>query len=337
MLLPREADRLRHFAVADRQSGCVPPLEDTERDRGNSRRHDRIAERVWRVRRNRHDLPELERAAHVVPAFGLNDDDCRLGYGQRDSGREPAATAGNRDPRRRAPQLLDDVQPGTALPRDDRRVVEAGDDGRAGLSRYPRGNGLATLVSPVVEDDLRAFRASAFNFHAWRIGRHDDDRANPEPPRRDRDAARMIAGRERDDTPLTLIWRELEQPVGRTAELERAAGLKALALEPDACARDLAFDQRSALDQPVDSLSGGNDVIVVDQLRFHIQHQIGPPRHCGIGRSPSATSTAARANSRVESSTGSGDTSAVISKGISVQTSATASQPRALSFSMMAT
>ena len=54
---------------------------------------------------------------------------------------------------------------------------------------------------------------------------------------------------------------------------------------------------------------------------------IGPPRQLGNGRFPTATSKAARASSRVESSVGSGDTSGVTSNGISVHTSAAPSQP----------
>ena len=57
---------------------------------------------------------------------------------------------------------------------------------------------------------------------------------------------------------------------------------------------------------------------------WHRLQRNGPPRQVGIGRSPSAASTAAAASSRVESRIGSGETSAVTSNGISVQTRAAA-------------
>jgi hypothetical protein len=63
---------------------------------------------------------------------------------------------------------------------------------------------------------------------------------------------------------------------------------------------------------------------------------VAPPRHEGRGRRPAATSNAASASSHVESSTGSGDESAPMSRGISVHASATASQPRSRSLPMMA-
>ena len=56
-----------------------------------------------------------------------------------------------------------------------------------------------------------------------------------------------------------------------------------------------------------------------------------------MARSPTATPKAARASSRVESSVGTGETSGVTRSGISVQTSATASQPRPASSAMTRT
>jgi hypothetical protein len=55
---------------------------------------------------------------------------------------------------------------------------------------------------------------------------------------------------EKATTPRALLGRKLEQSVGRTPELERAAGLQAFAFEPDSGSADLALHQRSALDQP---------------------------------------------------------------------------------------
>jgi hypothetical protein len=56
----------------------------------------------------------------------------------------------------------------------------------------------------------------------------------------------------------------LEQTVGRAAQLERAAGLKAFAFEPHPRLANLAFDQRRLCDQSRDALRGCMDRILVD-------------------------------------------------------------------------
>ena len=130
--------------------------------------------------------------------------------------------------------LLQDFEPRGPLPGDDCRIVEARNDGRPGFVGDFRGDRLAALGPPVVEDDLGAFGACAVDLHLRSVRRHDDDRADAEPAGRDRDSARVIARRESDDSALPLLRRELQQTVGRAAELEGAAGLQALAFEPDA-------------------------------------------------------------------------------------------------------
>ena len=59
------------------------------------------------------------------------------------------------------------------------------------------------------------------------------DRRNAEPPRGDRHAAGVIARGKGDHAALAAPRRQLQQPVGRAPQLERAAGLQALAFEPD--------------------------------------------------------------------------------------------------------
>jgi hypothetical protein len=56
----------------------------------------------------------------------------------------------------------------------------------------------------------------------------------------------------------------LQQPVGRTPQFEGAASLQTLAFEPDADARDLAFDQRRTLDQAGDPLASRDDLFSGD-------------------------------------------------------------------------
>ena len=81
-----------------------------------------------------------------------------VGTGQRDSRRKPAAAAGNDDAPRGHGHLLQDLEPGRALPRDDRRIGEARHHRSAGFGGNFCGDLLAALGAPVVEDDLGALR-----------------------------------------------------------------------------------------------------------------------------------------------------------------------------------
>jgi hypothetical protein len=78
----------------------------------------------------------------------------------------------------------------------------------------------------------------------------------------------MISGRKGDHATLALFRRELQQAVGRAAQLEGPAGLQALALEPHTSAPNFAFDQRGPLDESADPGSGFDDVVERDFRRF---------------------------------------------------------------------
>jgi hypothetical protein len=71
----------------------------------------------------------------------------------------------------------------------------------------------------------------------------------------------MIARGKSDHAASALVGRKLQQPIGRAAKLERAAGLQAFAFQPDANPADLAVDQRGSLDQPGDTLRGLDHVV----------------------------------------------------------------------------
>jgi hypothetical protein len=142
---------------------------------------------------------------------------------------------GRRSARRlRLAELLEDLEPDRALPGDDVRIVEARHHGcarsRASARRSPRGFGPA-----VVEDDLGALRARAFDLDRRRVGRHDDDRGMPSRRRRSPRPAHDCPTRKRP-RPAPAPPRSAAQPVGRAAQLERAAGLQAFAFQPHALA-----------------------------------------------------------------------------------------------------
>ena len=106
--------------------------------------------------------------------------------------------------------------------------------------------------------------AGALDLQRRRVGRHDDDRGDAEPLRGDRHALGMIAGGEGDHAALPLLVAELHQPVGRAAQLERAAGLQAFAFQPDAGPANPRLDQRRSLNRAADSLGRGEHVITRD-------------------------------------------------------------------------
>jgi hypothetical protein len=75
----------------------------------------------------------------------------------------------------------------------------------------------------------------------------------------------VIARGKGHDSALPLFGRELKEAVGRSAQLECAAGLQALALKPDSGASDFAFDERRSLDQSRNSLRGVDDILARDR------------------------------------------------------------------------
>lgn len=64
----------------------------------------------------------------------------------------------------------------------------------------------------------------------------------------------MIARGKGDDALFAFLRRQLEETVRRAPQLEGAAGLQALAFEPDASAVDFALDERRSLDEVLDPL-----------------------------------------------------------------------------------
>ena len=86
----------------------------------------------------------------------------------------------------------------------------------------------------------------------------------------------MIARGESDHAPLPFLRRELEQAVGRAAELEGAAGLQAFAFQPDADAVDFAFDQGRPLDLSRNPLGRIDNVIARDVLASSIKRVDNP-------------------------------------------------------------
>ena len=184
--------------------------------------------------------PSSSDRRHVVPAFRLDDDDlrvrarparCPTPARRRRTGRRSAAAAPS--------ELLHDLQPAVPCPATIARIVEARHHDRARFARQsgrrsPRGSRSGDRR----RRSRRLRRACPRPSPAGASAGMTMIAADAEPPRGDGHAARMIAGREGDHAPLPLLRRQLQQPVGRAPQLERAAGLQAFAFQPDAAARD---------------------------------------------------------------------------------------------------
>jgi hypothetical protein len=157
--------------------------------------------------------------------------------------------------------LFEDFEAGSALPRDNRRIVEARYDCRPAIPGEATRNLLSAFGPAVVEDDLGAFGPRAIDFHRRSVRRHDDNRADAEPFCGNRHAARVIPRRKGDNAAFALPGRELEQAVGRASQLERAAGLQTLAFEHYAQAVDLGFKQRCPFDQTGNALVSSENIL----------------------------------------------------------------------------
>ena len=264
MLLERPANRRAYFLIADRHDFHFALAQNVEGDRRHPRGLQRVAQGRRGIDRDRDDRACRQRPRHIVPALGLGAEDKRVGTGQRDSRSEPAPADRNRDQWRwrcaGLGQLIEDFEADRALSRDDVPIVEARHQCRAGPGREPRGNRLAILGAAVVEDDLRALGPRSVDFQRWRVGRHDDRRRDAQAPRGDRHALRMIARREGHHAPRPLVIVEQQQAVGRAPQLECAAGLEALALEPHPPLADPRFAQRGANNLPFDPHRSGLNI-----------------------------------------------------------------------------
>ena len=200
------------IAWAQRQESVGNADGRRERDRsarGERRRHAR--------RPNRLDADDANRGAHALDRCA---DACDL-----------AAATHRYEDRSDLRVLLQNLEARRSLAGDDPRVIERRDD------REPAGFGdlfrahLAIGGRRSCEHNFGAVSAYAVDFHARRrLGHHDHCRSL-ECFGHERDRLTVIAGRVGDHAGRPRFRWELRNHVARAANLEGAAGLKALALE----------------------------------------------------------------------------------------------------------
>jgi len=158
--LRRPALRRSDLRFADRYARSIAAGENIERQRRHAQRLERIAGGRGRVGADGFDPRCLKRAAHVVPAFGLDDGDRAVLQRQRDACLETTAAAWDHDPAWYAQperrHLRRGFDPGAPLPLDNPRIVEARHQRRTPRFCRLRGEGLTAFGGAVVGDDLRA-------------------------------------------------------------------------------------------------------------------------------------------------------------------------------------
>ena len=118
--------------------------------------------------------------------------------------------------------------------------------------------------------DLAAVAFDSALFCGGRVRRHDDERRDSAPARRQRQRSRMIARRGRDDTVASFLIGERKDCICRAAYFERARFLEILTLEIEARSGDLIERCRRQDRRAVDS---GRDSAVRSADRFDIGNE----------------------------------------------------------------
>ena len=124
-----------------------------------------------------------------------------------------------------------------ALAGDDQRIVERVHERQAGLAHELVAPRLRLGVAVAGEDDLGAERAHGLHLDLGRRLRHDDERAQPEMPGRERHALRVVAGAGRDDASRSFRVGHVRDAVVGAAQLVAEDRLQILALEQDLVAQ----------------------------------------------------------------------------------------------------
>ena len=141
--------------------------------------------------------------------------------------------------------LAQDLHRDRALAGDHVGVVERMDEGQAALGLELERAGVGVGVAVAVQDDLAAEGADGVDLERRRRRRHDDQRLAAEPPRRERDALRVVAGRGADDAARERVGRQPDHLVVGAAQLEAEHRLGVLALEEDVVAEARRERRRS--------------------------------------------------------------------------------------------
>jgi hypothetical protein len=175
-----------------------------------------------------------QRALPVVAGLGLNADHAAARTecfgGQRCAGQQAAAT--QRDEQNmQLPHFLEELAGRGALPGDDIRMLERGNEGQAPIARETRGDRLAAFSIPIVKLHPPAVAAGRLDLHRRRILGHDNCGGDAQQLSGERHRLCMVPRREGHHAPLTLVRRKRCYRVESPAEFERPRALQVLTLE----------------------------------------------------------------------------------------------------------
>ena len=141
---------------------------------------------------------------------------------------------------------------------------------RAGFPHDPRRGGFARRDIRLAFRNLAAVTFDGSFFCDRRVRRHDDERRDSAPARRQRQRSRMIARRGCDDPVASFLIGERKDCICRAAYFERARFLGILTLEIEARSGDLIERCRRQDRRAVDS---GRDSAVRSADRFDIGNE----------------------------------------------------------------
>ncbi|MNM97621.1 hypothetical protein D3C81_1101310 [compost metagenome] len=150
---------------------------------------------------------------------------------------QPAAAHRHEDRLQRPLVLAQDFHGHRALPRDHLRVVERRYKGATGLQGQVQCIGQCKRKAFAVQHRIGAATAHPDDLQLRCRAGHDDGGVDPQFPRGQRHALRMIAGRSRDHADSLLRFAQLHQLVVGAADLEGKGRLQVFALEQDLVAQ----------------------------------------------------------------------------------------------------
>ena len=213
-------------------------LDDREGDVPGSLDRDAVRDRAHVRRLGR--PAALEGGPVRRAARRLHADDATVGaqrlHHRRNPGEQPAAPEGN-DEHVDLGHVLEHLEGEGALPGHDQGIVERAHERPAlALCRGLRRS-LRVVERLALEHDGRAVAAGRGLLGERCTDRHVDGGGDAEGACRERNALRVVARTRGDDPGFPLGRRQVGEPVGGAADLERARLLQVLGLEQDLGAR----------------------------------------------------------------------------------------------------
>ncbi len=215
-------------------------------------------------------------AGGVVGADGLGTEDTRravtAAHGDGRPGEETAA-AHRRHHDVELGHVLEELERRRALSGDDVGMVVGRDQRAAGACQHLRRGRLPRRLVRLALDDVAAVLIHRAPLHGVGVPRHDDVRRDAAHARRQRQRLGVVARAVGHDARRRHLVGELEQRVGRAAELERTDLLQVLTFEEQRTSRHLidrpTRDDRRTASCSVDAGGGFADAVQIGSVLCH--------------------------------------------------------------------